>query len=237
MEITGLTGAAASIVLLPGCSGGHRRADLHRARPADWGGVFSLAVPDLPPATRPTVAEFGWALVVGVLAAAACWVLRRGAGTLRGIVERRTVLVTTAIGLAIAGLAIGYAAATDHVSSDVLFSGEEQLPGLLENSGKYSLGAVLLLLLCKGLAYAMSLVGFRADRRSRRMFLGAAGGMALSHLPGLPLITGAAMGIGAMTVGMLRLPMTAVLLTTLFLGSDGLLVTRSSSSRSWSRTW
>jgi hypothetical protein len=54
------------------------------------------------------------------------------------------------------------------------------------------------------------------------MFLGAAGGIALSHLPGLPMIAGAAIGIGAMTAGMLQLPMTAVLLTTLFLGADGI---------------
>ena len=31
------------------------------------------------------------------------------------------------------------------------------------------------------------------------MFLGAVGGVALSHLPGLPLVYGVAMGIGAMT--------------------------------------
>jgi hypothetical protein len=36
------------------------------------------------------------------------------------------------------------------------------------------------------------------------------------------MIAGAAMGIGAMTAGMLQLPMTAVLLTTLFLGTDGI---------------
>ena len=53
------------------------------------------------------------------------------------------------------------------------------------------------------------------------MFLGAAGGIALSHLPGLALVPAVAMGIGAMTAAMLRLPMTAVLLTTLFLGTDG----------------
>jgi H+/Cl- antiporter ClcA len=53
------------------------------------------------------------------------------------------------------------------------------------------------------------------------MFIGAAGGVALSHLPGLGLVPAAAMGIGAMTAAMLRLPLTAVLLTTLFLGSDG----------------
>ena len=48
--------------------------------------------------------------------------------------------------------------------------------------------------------------------------------MALSHLPGLPLVHGVAMGIGAMTVVMLRLPLTSVLLATLLLSSDGLAV-------------
>jgi H+/Cl- antiporter ClcA len=56
------------------------------------------------------------------------------------------------------------------------------------------------------------------------MFIGAAGGIALSHLPGLPLIAGAAIGIGAMTAGMLQLPMTAVLLATLVFGTDGIKV-------------
>ena len=44
------------------------------------------------------------------------------------------------------------------------------------------------------------------------MFIGAAGGIALSHLPGLSMIAGAAMGIGAMTVAMLGLPLVALLL-------------------------
>jgi len=47
--------------------------------------------------------------------------------------------------------------------------------------------------------------------------------MALSHLAGLPMIAGVAMGIGAMTTAMLGgLPLTSVLLVTLFLVSDGL---------------
>jgi len=56
------------------------------------------------------------------------------------------------------------------------------------------------------------------------MFIGAAGGMALSHLPGLPLVPAVAMGIGAMCAVMLRLPLTSVLLATLLLGTDGLAV-------------
>jgi hypothetical protein len=56
------------------------------------------------------------------------------------------------------------------------------------------------------------------------MFIGAAGGIALSHLPGLPMVAGVAMGIGAMSAVMLKLPLTSVLLATLLLGSDGLAV-------------
>jgi hypothetical protein len=56
------------------------------------------------------------------------------------------------------------------------------------------------------------------------LFTGAAGGMLLSHLPGLPLVAGVAMGIGAMSAVMLQLPLTSVLPATLLLGSDGLAV-------------
>ena len=54
------------------------------------------------------------------------------------------------------------------------------------------------------------------------MFIGAAGGIAASHLPGLALVPGVAMGIGAMCTVMLRLPLTSTLLATLLLGTDGL---------------
>ncbi len=48
--------------------------------------------------------------------------------------------------------------------------------------------------------------------------------MALSHLPGLPLVDGVAMGIGAMTAVMLRLPLTSVLLAALLVSPDELQV-------------
>jgi hypothetical protein len=57
------------------------------------------------------------------------------------------------------------------------------------------------------------------------MFIGAAGGIAMSHLPGLPLVPGVAMGIGAMSAVMLRLPLTSVLLATVLLSADALTVT------------
>ena len=92
------------------------------------------------------------------------------------------------------------------------------------HSAGYTAGALLLLLACKGAAYAVSMSGFRGGPVFPAMFTGAVGGLALSHLPGLPPVAGAAMGIGAMCAVMLRLPMTSVLLATLLLTADGLAV-------------
>jgi hypothetical protein len=66
--------------------------------------------------------------------------------------------------------------------------------------------------------------GFRGGPVFPAMFVGAVGGIALSHLPGLESIPATAMGIGAMCAVMLRLPMTSVLLATVLLTSDGLAV-------------
>jgi H+/Cl- antiporter ClcA len=122
------------------------------------------------------------------------------------------------------GLAIAFAVATGKSSAEVLFSGQSALGPLITRSADYTAAALLLLIACKGLAYATSLSGFRGGPVFPSMFIGAAGGMALSHLPGLSLVPGIAMGIGAMCAVMLRLPMTSVLLATLMLSSDGLAV-------------
>jgi H+/Cl- antiporter ClcA len=114
---------------------------------------------------------------------------------------------------------------TDRGSEYVLYSGQDQLGPLLEGAADWTVGALVLLVLCKGLAYSFALSSFRGGPVFPAMFIGAAGGMALSELPGLPMIVGAAMGIGAMTAAMLRLPLVSVLLVTLFLESDGLQLT------------
>ena len=143
---------------------------------------------------------------------------------LRPHVERRLVLLTPLAGLVIAGLAIAYGEGTGKPQSDVLFSGQQALPPLVQHAASYTVATLVLLMVCKGIAYAVALSSFRGGPAFPGMFIGAAAGIALSHLPGLPLVAGVAIGIGAMTAGLLRLPMTAVLLTTLLLGTDGVKV-------------
>jgi H+/Cl- antiporter ClcA len=225
LEATGIGGAMATAVLLPGLLASGIGSLIFTGLDNLTGyGTFSLTIPNVAPIGTPTGAEFGYALAIGLAAGAACVVLRWLATRVRDGISAHLVLVTPVLGLAIAGLAIVYAEATVHGSSDVLFSGQAALPGLVEHGTEYSVGALLLLMLCKGLAYTLALAGFRGGPTFPAMFIGAAGGMALSHAPGLPLTAGVAMGLGAMTAGMLRLPMTAVLLATLLLGAAGVSV-------------
>ncbi|GAA2974953.1 chloride channel protein [Streptomyces lactacystinicus] len=222
MEASGLGGPVLGIVLLPGLLASGVGYLVFIGLGA-WTGVGAgtLTIPSLPAVSHPNVAQFGWALAIGVAAAFAGTGVRCLALFLQPRVNHRRLLLTPVAGLAVAGLAIAYAEGVGKPPSDVLFSGQSALPQLLLHSTSYSVGALTLLIVCKWLAYGVSLAAFRGGPIFPALFLGATAGIALSHLPGLPVISSAAMGMGAMSVAMLRLPMTSVLLATLLLGSDG----------------
>ena len=74
----------------------------------------------------------------------------------------------------------------------------------------------------KGLAYGVSLGSFRGGPVFPAMFLGAAGGLMAAHLPGFELTPAVAVGLGAAVVAVLRLPLSAVVLATLFTVHTGL---------------
>jgi H+/Cl- antiporter ClcA len=225
MEASGLGGAMLGLVLLPGLLAAGIGSLIFIGLDSLTGlGTFSLAIPGLPGFNRPNVGEFGWAIVIGLAAALIGAGLHWLAPRLHRYAERRMMLVLPAGGLVVAGLAIAFSEATGKSTSQVLFSGQSALGPLVDHAASYSAGALVLLLACKGLAYGTSLGCFRGGPIFPAMFMGAAGGMAMSHLPGLPLAAGIAMGIGAMSAVMLKLPLTSVLLATLLLGSDGLAV-------------
>ena len=223
LEASGLGGPMLGLVLLPGLLAAGIGTLIFVGLDSLTGfGTFSLAIPDLPPFAHPTGAMFGYAIVFGLVAPFLGRGIQLLALAVRPHVEPRMLLLMPVLGLLIGGLAIGFAEATDHPASDVLFSGQDALGGLMADAEQYSVGALLLLIACKGLAYSLSLSSFRGGPVFPAMFLGAAAGIAASHLPGLEFVPAAAMGIGAMCTVMLRLPLTATLLATLLLGADGL---------------
>ena len=223
MEIAGLAGPMLGVVLVPGLLAAGVGSLIFVGLDAWTGfGTFSLAIPTIPPIGSPTGVEFVWAIAIGVIAAALGTAIRKLGLFLQPVVERQILTLTPVTGLAVAGLAIAFAEVTGRSSSEVLFSGQNQLPSLIEGAAGWSVGALVLLVACKGLAYGLSLSCFRGGPTFPALFIGAAGGIALSHAPGLPMIAGAGMGIGAMSVTMLNLPLTSVLLVSVFLEADAL---------------
>jgi H+/Cl- antiporter ClcA len=223
MEVAGVGGALLGVVLVPGLLAAGVGSLIFVGLDSWTGfGTFSLSVPKVPPASSPTGAEFLWAIGIGVVAAVLGSVIKRIALWLRPLIARRSLAFTPIAGLAIGGLVVGFVELTDKSASYVLFSGQDALPNLIESAASWTAGALVLLVVCKGLAYGISLSSFRGGPVFPGLFIGAAGGIALSHLGGLPMIAGAAMGMGAMTTAMLGLPLTSVMITTLFLGADGI---------------
>ena len=133
--------------------------------------------------------------------------------------------MTAGLGLLIGLTAMAYQLVSGNSFTQVLFSGQDALPELVEHAADYSLAVLVLLIACKTLVYGLSLSAFRGGPVFPSMFIGAALGIAASGLPGMNLAPAIGMGIGAMCAAMLRLPLTSTLLAILLLGADGLSVT------------
>ena len=96
-----------------------------------------------------------------------------------------------------------------------------QLPILVTEAGSWSVGALLLVVAVKGLAWGISLGGFRGGPTFPAMFIGAALGIAASHLPGMEMTGAVGVGLAAGVVSVLRLPLTAVILGVLLTSQSG----------------
>jgi hypothetical protein len=133
--------------------------------------------------------------------------------------------VTAALGLLVGLLAMTYQLISGNSFTQVLFSGQAALPPLVAHAADYSVATLVLLALCKTVAYSLSLSAFRGGPVFPAIFIGGALGIAAAGLPGMELAASIAIGIGAMCTTMLRLPLTATLLAVVLLGTDGVTVT------------
>ncbi len=226
MEAAGIAGATLSLVALPGLLASGIGALVFLGLNAWTGlGTFSLALTTVPPGVDPTVASLVWAVPVGLIGALLGWAVRWVGLSVRPIVHRARVVVTVALGALIGASAMAYQLITGNGFTDVLFSGQDALPDLVANSADFSVATLVVLGLCKMLAYGLSLSAFRGGPVFPAMFIGSVLGIALSGLPGMSLAPAIGMGIGAMCCAMLRLPLSSVLLATVLLGADGLQTT------------
>jgi H+/Cl- antiporter ClcA len=189
----------------------------------DWGGVDApgLVVPDLPVYQGTHIADLLVGLAVGVLAALAISAIRRLATGVDREGLRRFGMPALLLG---GGLAVGLLAQLADLlgatSQDVLFSGQASVPvEVTADSTKI----VVVLLVCKSIAYAVSLgCGFRGGPIFPAVFVGV--GLAALPVvwfdvsPTVATAVGAAAGMAAQT----RLLFTPVLFATLLVGEHGL---------------
>ncbi|HEX3565301.1 MAG TPA: chloride channel protein [Acidimicrobiales bacterium] len=222
MEASGLGGPVMGLVLVPGLlSAGIGYLVFVGLNSWTGFGTFTLAIPHLPHFPSPDIAEFGWAFVIGLAAVLLGGAVRWFALFAQSHVEKRRILLTPVAGLAVAGMAILFEAGSGKGTAVVLFSGQTALGPVVQHAAGWSVAALVLLVACKGVAYSVSLSSFRGGPIFPALFIGAVGGLALSHLPGLPMVPAVAMGIGALCVVMLKLPLTSVLLASLLTQSAG----------------
>jgi H+/Cl- antiporter ClcA len=224
IEATGIGGARLPLIVVPGLLGAGIGTLVSIGMGSFTGlsnSAYALAPISLARFGHPDIAQFGWTIALAVVIAVVTRIVMLGGLGMARIASRRLLLILPAVGLVTAGLAIAFHGATGKSIDNVLFSGQEALPGLVAQAGTWSLSALLLVIVCKGVAYGLALGSFRGGPTFPALFLGAAGGVMASHLPGFPLAAAVAVGLGAAMVAVLRLPLSAVLLATLVTAKAG----------------
>ncbi len=227
IEASGLGGATLPLILIPGLVAGGV-GSLVFIGMANWTGLdtsaYSLVPLHLPHFSQVTWEEIGWTIALGLAGALITQIVRRIGLTGAQFFPKKPFVLIPLAGLVVAGLAILFAETTTHGANEVLFSGQGALPGLVNDAATWSLGALAMVMLCKGLAWAVSLGSFRGGPTFPAIYLGAAGGIAASHLPGMPMTPAIAVGMGVMVVAFLKLPLSAIVIATALTASAGLAV-------------
>jgi hypothetical protein len=184
-----------------------------------WTGleIGALAIPDLTP-VRLEMAEVAWALPLAAVTAVVTWAaFFLGRRTAR-LTASHVMTATVGAGVVAGVAACAYALLTGHSAAEVALSGQATLPLLATDTAAWSTGALLALLVCKGVAYGVCLGAFRGGAVFPAILLGAAMGvLASTLLPNLTLLPALAVGMAA-GVAVTGLPVTSVVMVVLLLG-------------------
>jgi chloride channel protein, CIC family len=186
---------------------------------AGWAGLHqaNLSLPSLPPYESVRITDLAWCLLVAAIVSVVVVAMRHLAHSIAAQSSHGPIALLIVAGLAVGALAVVFRATTDRPVDLVLFSGQTELPAVIAEG---SAAVLVLLVLAKGLAYALSLgAGFRGGPVFPAIALGVATAMVAADVfPGLHTTPAVATGIAAGTTAALRVPFTAVLLVSLLVG-------------------
>ena len=189
----------------------------------NWEGIQTagLSVSGLPSYDGTTVGDLLLGVAIGLVTALVIEGVRLLSKRTDGLRERGVGMGPL---LVAGGLAVGVLAWSAELlgadSQDVLFSGQAAVPDLIAEG---SLGIVLVLVVAKGLGYAISLgSGFRGGPVFPAVFLGIGVAMVAVELFDLSVTAAVAIGTAAGVAAMTKLLFSSVLLALLLVGTPGL---------------
>ncbi|MEV7993809.1 chloride channel protein [Streptomyces sp. NPDC086077] len=172
------------------------------------------------PIPRLDAGDVLWTVVMAVGIAVALHTVRAAGRRAAGFVSARPITGTVICALAAGACAAVYTLAVGRSPADVASSGQALLGRMAEDPHSWGVGALVAVLLCKGVAYGLCLGGLRGGPIFPALLLGAAAGVLLAPLPGLGVAPGMAAGMAAAAAAMLRLPVSSVVLVVLVLRSE-----------------
>src|SRR5262249_21940108 len=182
-----------------------------------WTGLSSSAYA-LTPFTLPafstlTVADFGWAIALALAAALVTFAIIEGARRSAHIVARQPWLLIPAAALAVGGLAIAFTQITHQPADVVLFSRQDAFSSLIKQGPTLPLPPRASLLLSRALPGGFSRATSRAAPPSPPLSPGGPAALPPPPRPGFPEPPAVAVLMAATAVSILKLPLSATVIT------------------------
>ncbi|MFF0445860.1 chloride channel protein [Streptomyces sp. NPDC004609] len=221
VEAAGLAGTQLVVLLLP-CLLASGVGGLVFTGFGEWTGftIGALQLPVVPPNVSPDAGDFLWGIPLAVVIAVVVTAAHRVGYLTAEWTGRRTALRTVVCAVAVGVLITAYALITGRSPAEAALSGQATLGALAADPQAWSVAALVVLVLCKGLAWGISLGALRGGPIFPSVLLGAAMGVACSGLPGLGTAPALALGMATATAVVTRLPVTSAVLVALLMGGD-----------------
>lgn len=148
------------------------------------------------PVPRLDAADVLWSVLIAVALALALHPVLNGARAIAAYVGGRPFVRTVLCALGAAACASVYALVTGRSPAEVAASGQTTLAALAADPHAWGVGALLAILLFKGVAYSLCLGSLRGGPVFPALCLGAVTGVLLAPLPGLGIAPAMAAGWG-----------------------------------------
>ncbi len=221
IEGAGLGGAQLVALLLP-CLLASATGALVFTGFGQWTGlkIGALALHDVPPGANPDAGDFLWGVPTAALIAVLITVGRELGHRTVSWTRHRTALRTVACATAVGVCLSAYALITGRSPAEAALSGQATLARLAADPHAWSVGALVALVACKGLAWGIALGSLRGGPIFPAVLLGTATAMACSGLPGFGVTPALALGISAAAAAVTGLPLASAVLAVLLVGGD-----------------